>query len=899
MLRAILVLFRRIRGRFGRDTEDRELAEEMAWHRGRLARDLEAQGMASADAGPAAQRKFGNTTKLREEAFDMWQLGSLDLLAQDVRYGARTLRRSPGFTVVAVLILALGIGATTAIFSAVRTLLLVPLPFAEPERLMNVSLTATPRDGGPVRLDLVWSWPKHVTFKAAQSVYSDVALYALDRMTVVAGEAERETGEVVSAGYFGTLGVRPALGSAFPAEVDVAPSPGTHALISDALWQRRFNADSSVLGRFLEIDRVRYTIIGVMPPGFRGITGTADLWLPILSRRPWVFDAQFDHGFSMIARLRSGVTLEQAAAAVTVLGAQVDAVYSRPDGRNRSMGAMAVSLDGTRVDPRVRRSLLVLLGAVTFVLMIACANIANLFLVRARARSREIAVRLAMGAARARVVRQLLTESVLLAAVGGAAGVLVAWWGVKLLSALNPSQALGAQQLRGLGAVNLADIRLDLPTLGFAVAVTLATGLFFGILPALKATGFRLSSALKEGSPGSGQGAARRGGAPLVVTEIALAVVLLAGSGLMIRSLANRLRIDPGFRAEQVLTLRLSLSPDRTPRDSLPGFYDQLLERLRGVPGVTTAALGDCPPLAGGCNGTVVWLRDRPAVAEGTEPSVGVHWITPEWLSALEVPLQKGRNFERQDRLGAPKVVLVSATAARKLWPGEEPLGRLVGVGQGGFGDTATVVGVVGDVRFGVLDSLPAADVYLAYSQSPRQIMMIYLKTTGDPAAAIPGVRAAIKEVAPDVPVYDVRPFAERVADASAQARFSAILLGLFAAMALVLAALGIYGVISFVVAQRTREIGIRVALGAVRRDVQRLVIRQGLVLAAMGTGIGVLAALAATRVLGSLLYQVTPSDTGTYLSIVALIGAAALLASWIPARRATRIHPMEALRTE
>lgn len=831
----------------------------------------------------------------------MWQLGSLDLLAQDIRYGARTLRRTPGFTAVAVLILALGIGATTAIFSAVETLLLRPLPFREPERLMSISLTAPPRYGRPARTDMVWSWPKWVTFKRAQSSFADVALYADDRMTFNAGdgEPERGVGEAVSARYLATLGVRPILGSDLPLEVDAAPNAAPVALISQSLWSRRFNADSTALGKTLTIDRIRYTVIGVLPPGFKGMSGTADIWVPILARRAWVFDQAMDHEFHMVGRLREGVTPGQAATAVAVLGRQVDGAYPEHfDGGG--MGTTAVSLDRTRVDDQVRRSVLILLGAVTFVLLIACANIANLFLVRARARHREIAVRLAMGANRARVVRQLLTESGLLALAGGAAGVLVAWWGVHVLAGLNPSAAFGAERLGGLGAVNLTDIGLNLPALGFAAALTMITGLLFGIIPALKATGLTLTSALKEGSAQVAQGAARRSGAALVVTEIALAVVLLAGSGLMVRSLVNRLKLNPGFDPERVLTLRLTLAEGEVARDSLPGFYDRLLERLGGLPGVTATALGDCPPLAGGCNQTLIEFRDRLPLPRGTQgPLVGVHWVTPGWFEAMRVPLLKGRMLTGADRLGAPKVVLVSATAAERFWPGEEAVGRPVGVGQGGFHDTVTVVGVVGDVRFGTLEASPDADVYIPYLQSPRQGMMVYLRSSGDPAVVAPGARAAVKELAPGLPMYDVRPLRDRVADASAQARFSAILLSLFADMALLLASLGIYGVISFVVAQRTREIGIRVALGAVRGDVLGLILRQGMVLAIAGTTIGLIAALLLTRVLGTLLYEVKPTDLVTYVTIAAMMVAAALIASWIPARRATRIHPMEALRTE
>ncbi|HEU5220008.1 MAG TPA: ABC transporter permease, partial [Gemmatimonadales bacterium] len=594
---AIGRLLRRLRARLRRAETDAEMAEEMAWHRARLVGDLEAGGMPAHQARVVARARFGDTTRIREEIFDMWQLGALDLLVQDLKYAVRTLRRSPGFTLVAVLILGLGIGATTAIFSAVQTLLLRPLPYREPERLMSVSMTREGKDGAR-RDGMIWSWPKAATFQKLQSVYSNLGLWTWEQLTIGGDEPDREYAEVASARYLGALGVQPALGVDFPPEVDTRPSPEPVALISDELWKRRFNADPRVLGQHLDLDRVPYTVIGVLPPGFHGLSGRANVWAPILARRPDVFDHAFDHSFYMVARLKDGVSPARATAAVEILGGQVNRAF--PDRFGPGMGATAKILNQTRVDPRVRRSLLILLGAVGFVLLIACANIANLFLVRANGRAREIALRLAMGAGRARVVRQLVTESTVLAVTGGVAGLMVAWWGVKLLAALNPANALGGRQLTGLGAVSFSTIRLDLPTFAFAGGITLLTGLLFGIVPAFLATNLRLGSALKEGTAQSGSGAARRGGGILVVAEIALALVLLAGSGLMIRSLANRLRIDPGFDPAHVLTLRLSFSPGQTPRDSLPQFYDLLLDRLRGLPGVTDAGLGNCAPLSGG-----------------------------------------------------------------------------------------------------------------------------------------------------------------------------------------------------------------------------------------------------------------------------------------------------------
>jgi predicted permease len=550
------------------------------------------------------------------------------------------------------------------------------------------------------------------------------------------------------------------------------------------------------------------------------------------------------------------------------------------------------------VDPLVRRSLLVLLGAVGLVLLIACANVANLFLVRAAGRRREIAVRLAVGAGRRRLVRQLLTESVVLSVVGGVASMAVAWWGVKLLAALDPSTYLRIRRLGSIGVVSFESIRLDPTAFAFAAALTIVTGLVFGLVPALQATHPSLTGDLKSDNERSRvvgwRGVTSRN--LLAVVEIALAVVLLAGSGLMIRSLAKLLGVRPGFDAQQVMTMRFNIGG--VGRDSLPTFYDQLVERLSSIPGVTNVGLIDCPPLNGGCNGTNMTHRDRPAPPPGTEPNVGVHWVTPGWFATMRVPVQRGRVFMRSDRLGVQKVVVVSETAAKRYWPGQDPIGHPVSVGQGGFADdTAYVVGVVGDVRFGTLDSLPVPDVYLSYYQSPRARMMMFVRTAGDPRSAVGAARREIAALAPGVPLYDVRPMRERVADAMGYARFSAVLLAAFAVVALALAALGTYGVIAFGVSQRTKEIGIRVALGATRGTVLRLVVGQGLVLALAGGALGLVGALATTRVLRSLLFGIEPTDPVTLVSIVALLVGAVIVASWIPAHRAAQVHPAEALR--
>ena len=892
----------RLRVMFGPGRHERELDEEIRFHLSldAMQREHAARGtLSDADARWAARRRFGNLTTAREEARQMAGLGFFDTTEQDVRFALRSFRRSPGFTAVTILTLAVGIGANTAIFSAVNVMLLRPLPFREPERLMQVNLTVPRRGDAPARDDAPWSFPKFAVFKQAQTIFSDLTLWTASQGTVrVGADAERASFEFVDGRYLPTLGRQVALGRNFSADEDATPGGPRVAILSDAFWQRRFNADSSVIGASVTLDGNPYTIVGVLPPGFRGVSGTAELLASFMSQDAQQLTQPWSHGYDLIARLEPGVTPEAAKTAVKQLGGVVADAYPHPQIKNERWGAVAKELDRTRVDPVVRRSLLVLLGAVGLVLLIACANVANLFLVRAAGRRREIAVRLAVGAGRRRLVRQLLTESVVLSLLGGVASVVVAWWGVGFLAALNPTTSLRVQRLGGIGAVSFDTIHLDPVAFAFAAALTIVTGLVFGLMPALQATRPSLSGDLKADSDRSYLGGVRglTSRNLLAVVEIGLAVVLLAGSGLMIRSLAKLVGVRPGFDPEHVLTMRFNVSGVAS--DSMAPFYDQVLERLAAIPGATNAGFSDCAPLNGGCNGTILIHRDRPAPAPGTEPNVGVHWVTPDWFATLRVPLQRGRAFTRNDRAGGQKVVVISEAAANAYWPGQDPIGRPVSVGQGGFyDDTAYVVGVVGDVRYGTLDSLPVPDVYLSYYQSPRGRMTMFVRTAGDPRAIIGAARREIAAIAPGVPLYDVRPLRDRVADAVAYARFSALVLATFAAVALALAALGTYGVVSFGVSQRTKEIGIRVALGASRGNVLRLVVGQGVGLAVVGAALGLAGALATTRVLRSLLYGVAPSDPLTLGTIVALLIAAVVAASWIPARRAASVHPSDALR--
>ena len=882
-------------GAYGRELDDEarfhlELEEMQQAH-------LSRGGGSPEDARLAARRRFGNVTRHVEARREAAGLGFLDVMSQDVRFALRSFRRTPAFTAVAVITLAIGIGANTAIFSAVDALLLRPLPFAEPDRLMKLSLTRSAVGDTPANDDVVWSYPKYVVLRDAQTVFSDLALWTDWQFTLRAGaEADRVSGEIVAGRYLPTLGIRPALGRDFTIDEGRTPGAAKVALIGDALWRRAYDADPAALGQPVRLGRETYTIVGVLPAGFRGVSGRAEVWVPMMAGDREMLTQPWSHSYWLVGRLKDGVTPARAKTEVTQIGKRVEETYPHPEIRTLSGGAVARELDATRADPTVRRSLLVLLGAVGLVLLIACANVANLFLVRAASRRREIAVRLAVGAGRRRIVRQLLTESLLLAVAGAAAGVLVAFWSIRALTALAPAAIRDMQVMSGIGAVNFESVRLDGAALAFTAALALATGLLFGLVPALQATRPSLAPALK-GDADPGRARRLRGRNALVVGEIALALVLLAGSGLMLRSLGKLLGVNPGFEAGQVLTLRFVTGGGYEP-DSLPRVYDRILERIEALPGVTAAGLSDCPPLNGGCNGSVLWRRDRPPVPAGTEPEVGVHWISPGWAEAMRVPLLRGRMFDEREQRNGRKAVLVSRAAADRIWPGEDPIGRPVSVGQGGFDeDTAFVIGVLGDVRFVSVHEPPRPEVFLPYSQSPYGRTMLFVRTAGDPLALASTARQVVKGIAPEFVLFDVRTMEDRARQSIGHARFSTILLALFAALALGLATLGIYGVISFAVAQRTREIGIRVALGATRGRVVRDVVGQGATLALVGAALGLVAALAATRVLRSFLFDVAPTDPPTFIAIVALLGGAAIAASWIPARRAAGVQPTEALR--
>jgi putative ABC transport system permease protein len=830
----------------------------------------------------------------------MHVLDYADSLWQDARYAARGLVRRPAFTVVAIVTLAIGIGATTAIFSAVNVMILRALPYARPNELMSLSLTVPGRGPMPPVDHMVWSYPKFTFFRDHQRSFSNLAVFSPRPVVITSGEVERITAEEVGATYLRTLGLLPIVGRDFDRSADASVAGPREVVIASSLWERRFNADPHAVGQTIGVDRETFTIIGVAPRGFRGLSGDGELFVPITTEPAEDLAQPMSHWLKVIARRKPGITAAQASAETMALGTQVSRAFPDRVAAFMKWGARADPIDAGRVAPLIRQSLLILFGGVAFVLLIACVNVANLQLGRARERSREIAVRIAVGAGRGRLVRLLLAESLLLAFAGGILALVVAWIGTRALSGVRPD-VIDFSARSTIGAVNFSLVQLDWSALGFAFGLAMLVGLTFGLAPALRVTRTRLSNALKDGDAASEHGITRpfSGRRALVVIEVALALVLLAGSGLMLRSLGKLLSVDAGFNPRNVLSLRLTVPGDAVARDSLPSLYTDLLARLNAVPGVTTAALGTCPPLSGGCNKTILWTGNRDPDPTH-DPLIGIYWATPDYFRTLSIPLERGRVFTNADRSEAPRVMLVSGTAARRLWPGENPVGKHVRLGQGGFsrGDGAEIVGVVGDIRQWV-DSLPVPDVYIPLAQSPRPGAFIFVRSSRDVATLAADVRRAIKDVAPSFPVYDMQTMSARGGAATARQRFSAVLLGLFALTALSLAVVGIYGVMSLVVSARTREIGSRIALGADGRRVQRLVVGEGMMLVGIGAVLGVAGALVCTRVLQNLLFDLSATDPVTYASIVIVLALTAAAASWLPARRAARVDPLEALRAE
>jgi predicted permease len=822
-------------------------------------------------------------------------------IVEDLRLAVRLLRRQRGISVWIIAILAVALGATTSVFSLTYTLLLRPLPFTEPERLMAIPLTVPSgtwyRVGGGD--NPWWSYPKFELYRSIQRSFQDLAIYAPRPFTLSGtGDPERVTGEGVGR-YLATLRIAPALGSDFTRAEDDAGAFQRTAIISDALWKRRFAADPRVIGTVIGIDGKPTTISGVLPPGVHGLTGQADVFVPLrVIGSPDLEDAG-SHFLEVVGRLAAGVTQTQANDEAHRLGAQIDERYPVTS-LGRGWGARAYALDAARSAGAVKGWLVMLVGAVALVLAIACANVANLLLARAVIRQREIAIRMAVGGSRARIVRQLLAESALLSLLGGVVGLALAWAATRGLATLAPiGIARNGGSLAGLMARQVNAIGINVWVTVFCVGLATLTTCAFGILPALRATQPAVSRALKAGGARGGSGRTGSLTGSLVAAEVGLTVVLLAASGLVLRSLAHLVGVDPGIDVTNVISMRISAPAGLYAADSLPGFYGRILDRTSALPGVQSAAVADCPPITGGCNVSVMWYRGGAHPSGERGLSIGTHFVSGDWLRTLRVRLVRGRWFGPMDRLGQPKVVVINETAAHRYWPNEDPLGQVIGVGMAGFNDGATVIGVVGDVYFVSPDSLPRPDVYLPLQQAPRSSMVLFVRTGGDPSALMTSLRGAIRQVDSRLPVYDVRTMADRFDETTAGIRLTKNLLAVFAAIALLLSLFGVYSVTAYAVAQSTREIGIRAALGATPTEVLRAVFSREARYVLLGVIAGLVVAAWVTRAMRAMLFGVAaiePVVFGTAAVLILVVGA---LASAIPARRALRVDPVQALASE
>ena len=804
---------------------------------------------------------------------------------QDLRYGLRMLTKSPAFTAVAVLTLALGIGANTAIFSVVNTVLLAPLPYKDADRLAIVW------ESRPDENRNVANPANYMDWKEQNHVFTDLAAFA-DRRAVLVGDGEPEEVpvQVATPNLFSILGAGPLLGRTFSAD-DGQPNQPRVVVISYGLWQRRFGGDAKIIGRHLNINRNDATIVGVMPAGFQwfikkgSMTATPpEIWSPFaITNDLRVRQGRF---LMVVGRLQPGVTLAQAQSEMKTIGSRLEQQYHD---FNANWGVNVVPLR-TQLTGEIRLALFVLLGAVGFVLLIACANVANLLLARAAVRQKEIAIRTALGARRWRVVRQLLTEAVPLAALGGAIGLLLAWWGTSLLVSLSPAEL-----------IDLSQVKINLKVLLFTIGVSLLTGIIFSLAPAFETTRLNLNESLKEGVKGSGGGGGNhRLRSVFVIAEVALALVLLVGAGLLIRSFARLQSVDPGFNARNVLTMRVALPGRKYDQDAkVIGFFQQATQRLRALPGVEDAGAISFLPFAGPFAGTSFEIEGQPKPLAGQEPGTGVCVTDASFFRVMQIPLKRGRLFTDQEASEMRHVVVVNEALARKYFPNEDPLGKRITIDMKDNNVPTEIIGVVGDVRHMKLDEEVEPMSYWPQPELTYSFMTLVIRTRGDATKVAAGARGVIQILDSEQPVADVRTMDSLLANSIARARFSALLLAVFASVALVLAAIGIYGVISYVVAQRGHEIGLRMALGAQARDVVTLVLRNGMMLAGLGVAIGLAGAFALTRVMTTLLFGVTPTDAITFATVSALLLIVAFIACYIPARRATKVDPLVALRYE
>jgi putative ABC transport system permease protein len=802
---------------------------------------------------------------------------------RDLRFGLRMLTRKPGFTIIAVIALALGIAANTAIFSVVNAVLLRPLPYKDPQRL-----------------GLVWTYfgeelpqnwisgPELIDLKERSSTIEQFAALAWPTYGLTGtGDPEQVQGAVTTANLFPLLGVEPALGRAFVEEED-RPGGERVVVLSHGLWQRRFGSDPGILGQKIMLNGQPYTVIGVMPAGFGVLPPDAqspkniELWTPFATDFKGL--NRGGHFIRVIARAKPEFTLEQARQELESIGKQLDEeIYKF--GFNFNL----VPLHG-HVVKDIRPALLVLLGAVGFVLLIACVNVANLLLARAVGRGKEIAIRTALGASRRQIVRQLLVESVTLSLLAGLVGVGLTLLGLKLLVAFGPDNL-----------PRLDEVSLDGRVLGFTLGISLLTGLVFGLVPALHASKPDFNESLKDGGKGTSKGAkGNRLRSTLVVVEVALALVLLTGAGLMIKSFLRLQQVNPGFNPDNLLTLRLQLPQSKYPDAAkIVPFYQQVVERLGALPGVQAVGAVSQLPLSGSYASGTITVERPPVADEDVSFEADRRAVTPDYFKAMNIPLVRGRLFTDQDKADSERAAIIDEKFANRFWPGEDPTGKRIKVGMSPQSPWIMIVGVVGHIKHYDLNTEGREQVYFSYTQFTNPSMFLAVRTSSDPLSMANAVQGAVWSIDPDQPVSQIRAMESLVSNSLAQTRFNTLLLGIFASVAMILAAVGVYGVMNYSVSQRTHEIGIRMALGAERGDIIKLVLRQGVALATTGVGVGLAGAYLVTRLMESLLYGVSATDLSTFGGVAFLLVLVAIIASYIPARRATKVDPIIALRYE
>lgn len=817
----------------------------------------------------------------------------MNTLFQDLQYGLRMLWKHPGVTAIAVLTLALGIGANTAIFSVVNAVLLNPLPYRQPDRL--VSLWENVPTHGRWRA----SPANFFDWKKQNSVFQDVAAFSQTSMTLTgAGEPEQLVGTRVSSGYFPVVGVEPLLGRAFAAE-EHETGKGSVVILGHAFWQRRFGGDRNIINQTINLNGSVYTVVGVMPPGIYPVSPTTSgqivfdeqqqhFWLPMSFTPEWAA-ARAAHVLGVVARLKPEISIEQAATEMNTIAARLEQEHTANKGEG-----IIVSPFMNEVVGNVRPALLTLLGAVSLVLLIACANVASLLLAQHAGRSKEIAIRAALGAGRARLVRQFFLEGLLLSFFGTAAGLMIATIGTKVLLQFVPA-----------GVPRLASVSLDWRVLLFTMLISLATCLIFGLLPGWQASKPDLQTALEQSGRTSGPGASRlRFRQVLVVCQVSIAVMLVIGAGLLIKSFWLLRQVDAGFQAEGVLSAGLTLPVSKySKREQINSFHKQLIERLSNVPGVKSATIAYDHPLASNWVDSFE-IEGRAVAAESRSQSANFITVGPEYFDTVDVKLAAGRKFTALDDADHPGVVLVNESFVKHYFPNENPLGQKMKLGPariwGGQRLTSfEVVGIVRDVKLAGLEAPSEPAYYVSASQLPLEDMMILVRTTVDPLSIVSAVRQAVWSIDPNQPISNVSSLEKVVDDSIAQRRLNMLLMGLFGGVALLLSAVGIYGLLSHAVTQRTQEMGIRIALGAQVGDVLKLVLKQGMILAMVGQVIGLGGAFALTRLIRGLLFGVTPNDALTYIAVVGVLTFVALLACYIPARRATKVDPLIALRYE